>query len=386
MRLGVFYAAHFAVLGVQAPYLPLWLQARGLSAGEVGIVVAAAVLLRIPSPIVGRLADRRDGRRGLLRLLALASVACALLLAQARGFWTVLVVFSAFSLAQAAILPLAESMLVLAERRGLTRYGPVRNVGSVAFLVTALVVGAWLATVDATHVVEALVVAVAMVAVAAVAMPEVRARVASDAPLVPSTLTLRALLALPAFRWFLLAAGSIMASHAVLHVAAPQHWKAAGIDAAGVGRLWGIGVAVEIALFAFGTQALRRLGPLRLLCIAASAAMVRWSIAATTVDFAWLCGAQALHGITYGAAHLAAMRFLGTAIPAQLASSAQSLYTALAMGVLVGGASLAGGAIAEHSTPVAFAAMAGLGLLGLLATVALARRWEPGRELAVSPP
>lgn len=385
-RLGFFYAAHFAVLGVQAPFLPLWLQARGLSEGEVGIVVGAAVLLRIPSPFIGRLADRRDARRGPLRLLALLSLGIVCLLSRAQGFWPVLAAFSAFSLAQAAILPLAESMLTLADRRGLARYGPVRTVGSVVFLLTALGVGSLLRGVGAEYVLDAMIVAVATVLVAALVMPEVRARASADTSVLPPAATLRALLADRTFRWFLLAAGSVMASHAVLHVAAPQHWKAAGVDTAGVGQLWAMGVGVEIALFAVGTQVLRRLGPLRLLAIAASAAIVRWSIAALTVDFAWLCAAQSLHGITYGAAHLAAMRFLGTAIPAQLTSSAQSLYTALGMGVLVGMASLGGGAIAEHSTPFAFAAMAGLGVIGLLATLALARRWRPGTELALSPP
>jgi hypothetical protein len=36
-RLGAFYAAYFAAGGVLAPYFPLYLDARGLTAAEIGI-------------------------------------------------------------------------------------------------------------------------------------------------------------------------------------------------------------------------------------------------------------------------------------------------------------------------------------------------------------
>jgi len=40
LRLKAFYAALFLVLGVQLPFLPVWLTAKGLDAGAIGIVLA----------------------------------------------------------------------------------------------------------------------------------------------------------------------------------------------------------------------------------------------------------------------------------------------------------------------------------------------------------
>ena len=37
-RLAAFYAALFVALGVQLPFLPVWLAAKGLDAREIGII------------------------------------------------------------------------------------------------------------------------------------------------------------------------------------------------------------------------------------------------------------------------------------------------------------------------------------------------------------
>ena len=39
-RIAVFYGAIFIVLGVSLPYFPLWLKWQGLSAVEIGLVIA----------------------------------------------------------------------------------------------------------------------------------------------------------------------------------------------------------------------------------------------------------------------------------------------------------------------------------------------------------
>ena len=39
----LFYAAYFLILGIQLPFWPVWLESRGLSAGEIGTVLAVAL-------------------------------------------------------------------------------------------------------------------------------------------------------------------------------------------------------------------------------------------------------------------------------------------------------------------------------------------------------
>ena len=63
-RLALFYAALFVALGVQLPFLPVWLAAKGLGASEIGIVLAIPMIVRVFAiPVATRAADRRDALR-----------------------------------------------------------------------------------------------------------------------------------------------------------------------------------------------------------------------------------------------------------------------------------------------------------------------------------
>ena len=72
LKLGLFYAAYFFFGGVQLPFFPLWLEARGLDARTIGIVIAVPTLMRIvATPIITHAADRH---RALKATLAIGSV------------------------------------------------------------------------------------------------------------------------------------------------------------------------------------------------------------------------------------------------------------------------------------------------------------------------
>ncbi len=51
-RIGLFFAAYFATAGVLAPYFPLYLEDRGLTAAQIGVVMAVAQGMRIFGPTV----------------------------------------------------------------------------------------------------------------------------------------------------------------------------------------------------------------------------------------------------------------------------------------------------------------------------------------------
>src|SRR5437588_9979000 len=74
-RLGFFYFALFAVLGVQLPFLPIWFTAKGLDAGSVGVVLAIPLLVRIFAiPLATHIADRFDAGRAVIVTGAAASL------------------------------------------------------------------------------------------------------------------------------------------------------------------------------------------------------------------------------------------------------------------------------------------------------------------------
>ena len=68
-RLSLLYAALFAVVGVQQPFWPVWLQAAGLNATDIGLVLALSIGIKMVSaPAVAHLADRSGERKRLITM------------------------------------------------------------------------------------------------------------------------------------------------------------------------------------------------------------------------------------------------------------------------------------------------------------------------------
>src|SRR3954447_18590451 len=86
LRLALFYMALFLTVGAQLPLLPIWLAAKGLDPGKIGIVLAVPMLVRVfAMPTAALLADRRDALRAGIVIAACASLAGFSMLALADG-------------------------------------------------------------------------------------------------------------------------------------------------------------------------------------------------------------------------------------------------------------------------------------------------------------
>ncbi len=134
---------------------------------------------------------------------------------------------------------------------------------------------------------------------------------------------------LPGLLRLVLAAGLIQVSHALYYGFASLHWRAGGLGETVIGWLWAEGVVAEVLLFAAAGAVLRKLDPPRLLTLAGGLAVLRWCLTAAGSDLALLIPAQALHGASFGAVHLATMHQLRDRVPPELLASAQGFYAAI---------------------------------------------------------
>ncbi|HTV46366.1 MAG TPA: MFS transporter [Stellaceae bacterium] len=115
-RLSLFYAAAFMVTGAQLPFWPVWLAARGLDAGQIAAIFAAAIWAKvILTPALGTLADR-VGRRRMMVTLAAIALAADLSLWPMRGFWPVLLINLVALGAQSALMPLGDAITLARAR------------------------------------------------------------------------------------------------------------------------------------------------------------------------------------------------------------------------------------------------------------------------------
>ena len=141
-RLAALYGAYFVGAGIQMPFFPLWLKAKGLDAELIGLVLAAPLIARlIAVPLVTRQADRRDALRGAIRLASAASVVGYVLVGLAEGPAEILAAFALFALAFTPIMPLSETYALKGLAARARAYGPVRLWGSATFILGSMTAG-----------------------------------------------------------------------------------------------------------------------------------------------------------------------------------------------------------------------------------------------------
>jgi PPP family 3-phenylpropionic acid transporter len=360
-RLAAFYGGIFLAVGVLLPFLSVWFAAKGLNAGEIGLVLAAPVVSRVVAvPLVTSLADRL-ALRPVIIAVATGTACCYGLVGTANGFWLILLAVVLASGAFAPLLPLTDAYAL--QGLGLRRqsYGPVRLWGSAAFVVGSIGAGLvfdHIAPGDLIWIIVAAFFAAALISF--LLLP-----VESDVPSPPrhraSGLSmLRSAAVLAAIG----AASFIQGSHAVYYGFSSLAWSAGGLDGLWIGGLWALGVAAEIVLFALSARLPPAFTPTVLLALGGTGAALRWTVMAFDPPLLLLPLLQGLHAFSFAATHLGAVQFMSHAAAARFAATAQG-YLSVAVGVAQSGAiALAGGLYAIWGTQ-AYAAMAAMAFIGL---------------------
>jgi PPP family 3-phenylpropionic acid transporter len=361
LRYATFYGALFLTVGVYLPFFPVFLKSRGLDAAEIGLLFALLSWTKIATtPAIAQIADRSGRAKAILVIAAALSLLFFTGLTGARGFWPILLIMLPAAACHQALNPIAESQTMAAVLRERLDYGRIRLWGSLTFILGTLGTG-FLMTGRAPDLVLYLILgALALTVLAALALPGRR-----EAPVAAERSSPLALLGNRRFLLFLGAVSLLQASHAVYYGFSALHWKAAGLSEATIGALWAEGVVAEVLLFAVSGAVVARMGPPALLALAGLAGVLRWSVLAATTALPALIAVQALHALTFGAAHLAAMHFIARAAPPGLSATAQSLYAATSGGIAMGLSMLAAGTLYDLYAGGAFLVMAGLSAGGL---------------------
>ena len=366
LRLSAFFAALFVTLGVQLPFLPVWLAAKGLDSSAIGIVLAVPMIVRVLAiPTATRAADRRDALRATIVMAAAAAVVGYGALGFAEGM---IAIMAAYALASAAYTPVflltdAYALRGLAERG--RAYGPVRLWGSAAFIVASLGAGSLLDVIPARDLIWLIVAAMGLAAATACALAPLSGSGARNPATHPSAKTL---LRNPAFLSVAVAASLVQASHALYYGFSTIHWQTEGFDGTAIGALWALGVLAEIVLFAVSARL--PFAPTALIAIGAAGAVIRWSAMALEPAAAALPALQLLHALSFGATHLGALTFVTRAAPPGLAATAQG-YLGVALGLAMAGAMGLSGVLYGRYGGLAYGAMALMaGVGGVFALIA----------------
>jgi MFS transporter, PPP family, 3-phenylpropionic acid transporter len=372
LRLALFYGAFFVYLGLSMPFIPAWLAAKGLDAREIGIVLAAPMVVRVIAvPLATRIADRFGMLRCALIAASFASVIGFALVGAASGFVAILVAYALAAAVLAPVLPFADTFALRGLRKRTASYGSVRLWGSVSFIVANVGGGLLLTRLGAANVIWAVVAALGLGAAAALALESLAPEAGeSGETRGPADSLWRS----PAFVAVVLGASLIQASHAVMYGFATLQWSARGIPGPAIGILWAIGVIAEVALFALSSRLVGWFGSIGLILLGGLGGVVRWTAMAFDPPTAALPLLQGLHALSFAATHLGTMHYLAQAAPARRGATAQGDLVAVQGIVFAVAMSLSGGLVEAYGSR-AYGAMAAAAAVGAgFAAWALGRR------------
>ena len=367
------YALLYGAFGMQSPFVPALLRERGLQAQDIGLVLSAAMVVRVlAAPLVAHAADRLRQHTLILCGCALFAALASISFLLTRSLAGLLCVALLHSAMLGPIPPISDALAATAaqaSRSGVGRrfdYGWLRAAGSAAFALGTLVSG-WQA--GGAELAAAMWTSGALLVLGgavALSLPNL--------PLAGSPTRLRAtmlrdgllLLRLPVYRRMLVAAALLEGSHALHDSFSVIRWRSAGIDFFTISALWSESVFAEVVVFLLiGPWLVRRIGTSGSMALAAGAGVLRWSVAAFTTSPGLLACIQPLHGLTFALFHLAAIQLIVAVAPVRLAATAQAIYGTLCVGLAIALLTFASGLLYARFGGEAFLLMATLCLVAL---------------------
>src|SRR5690348_8944905 len=356
-RLVALYAALFIFAGIQLPFFPVWLKAKGIEPSLIGLIIAVPSLVRVFGiPFAAHEADRRDALRTAIAVCACISVAAYALVGLSSGALAIFLTYSLASLFYAPVMPLTEAYALKGLSLRGRAYGPVRLWGSVAFVAASFATGLAIETVAPDELIWMMVIAGILAAAASLVLMPIDAPAAErPAPQHRRLLRDRGFLAV------LAAASLIQASHAVYYGFSSLQWRGDGLGGGTIAALWAIGVAAEIVLFAISGR--MRISPPSLLMLGAAGALVRWGVMMLDPPAVLLPVLQVLHALSFGATHLGALTYVARRAGEAQAATAQG-HLAIALSAVMACASALAGPLYAHYGVKSYAAMALMAVAG----------------------
>ncbi len=138
----LYYFSFFAALGAIAPFFNIFLQQRGLSGTEIGLLGSLAPLVSLfANPFWGALSDRYQLHQVVLAICVLAAGILSVPFIWLNGFWPILLLLLAMIFFRTPVPPLLDTAVMGMLAQNGASYGRQRLFGSIGFLLTSYGLG-----------------------------------------------------------------------------------------------------------------------------------------------------------------------------------------------------------------------------------------------------
>lgn len=370
-RVSLLYAAIYLHYGVYGVFMPLWFQHKGMTAAQIGTLLALPTMLRVVfvAPVTA-LADRLRRVREVLFACTAITAALVLALKGMHTYASLLVFFTLFAVAWDPLPVLADGYASAAVRARNLDFGRMRLWGTIA-LVSATMAGGTL--LDKTGVELVPLITCLLLLVPLFVLPFLPPDRLFGESTRAAAGEWRSIVRDKPAMFVLLGVALIVGSNAMLLGFGAIQWAAKGISNGNIGIIFAVASVSEVLVFVFAQKLLGKRSELWMLVVGAAVTIIRWLGMATDPGLEWLAVIALMQGPAGTTVIAGTILYIARRFPTHLVATANGV-NAVMVGVAASAVTFAAGYLWAAYKALAYIPMAGLSLVALIIFLIAARR------------
>ncbi|MEL0638425.1 MFS transporter [Marinomonas sp. TI.3.20] len=334
-----FYFFFCCLVGVMMPYISIYYKSIGLSASEIGRLMSTFTLSGILVPhFWGWLTAKVGLPKKVLQLAVLGCFISVIPFNWSDQFESLWLITCTMALFYSALIPMTDALAVRSIRNLNVPYTRLRVGGSIGYVVAVASTGFLIGHFGPSVVIPVMCSYLLLALITTFFIKE-QIYVVSQAK--ESTSFISLLRTKESMLFFTLAFLSYM-SHAPFNVFFAVHLENAGYSGQQIGLLIAFGVIMEIILFLFCGNLVKKFHLLHIMILCFVCGAIRWFLVGWFASILWvLVLTQLFHCVTFALFHMVSIEWVRGLFPERYASQGQAMYSAFAIG-LGGGLGMVG--------------------------------------------
>jgi len=331
--IGSQYFLYFSVMGIFLPYFNLYCYHLKFSGFQIGALSAIrSVALILFSLGWGALADRFKIRRPIYISCNFISTAIWVFYFYTTDFWAMLVITVFYGIFYSPIISFLEAFTMDVLGTEKKRYGKLRAWGTIAFIITVIVLGRIIDLYSIEIILVLVFVVSSAQAVISPKIPDIQIKKQTS-----FSVNVKVLLT-PRFIVFLFCAFLMLVSHGTYYGFYSIHLENLGYGNTFIGISWALASIAEILVMIKSHRIFKRFSLDNVLVFSFMVAALRWLGLFFAVSPAALLLLQLFHAITYGTFHVASILYIDSLTPDETKTLGQAVNNAITygLGLMVG--------------------------------------------------
>lgn len=377
--LSVNFFTFFFTWGVFLPYWTGWLvNGKDLSVTAAGAIMGVAMMVRAFSTLLlYPLLTKRFSLSFVMQLLGILALVAMLFYIPTNAYTVLFIVTVIFSAIYPNLLPGMESGATLLLRKDHIHYGKARAFGSLGYTIALVVVGTVSQFFGISAVLWVMVFGLLSIVCSQflfipVALKEKPQRMLAK----EDGTSLKDLLSERGFLIVLFISILLQGAHASYYNYGYVYLDQLHVNGFTIGLILNVAIIIEILFFAIADRYFSEMKVSTMYCIAATGSSLRWIIILVFPSVAMFIVSQLFHAISFGIAHYAFIQYISRKLKPGLISTAQGMYSALAMSLSVAVLTFLGAYLYKISPQYAFAGMLVCSIPALLLTIFTKRKYQ----------